>query len=156
MTSLPRSGEGQAGEAGQGGATPTQRARAMRKSLTPQEAHLWGALKRLRADGYHVRRQTPFRGYFLDFVCHARRLVIEVDGGQHADDAQARHDAIRDAVLAREGYTTLRVSNAQVNTNFGGVMETILAALASGPTGASPTLAASPPVPPHEGEGGGS
>ncbi|RYF25757.1 MAG: DUF559 domain-containing protein [Comamonadaceae bacterium] len=59
---------------------PVQRAREMRKALTPPEARLWACLKRLRAEGFHFRRQAPFRGYFLDFVCHGRRLVIEVDG----------------------------------------------------------------------------
>jgi very-short-patch-repair endonuclease len=44
---------------------------------------MWSFLKRLRAEGFHFRRQAPFRGYFLDFVCHAQRLVIEVDGRMH-------------------------------------------------------------------------
>ena len=102
----------------------------MRKSLTPQEARLWLYLRDLRPQGYHFRRQTPFRGYFLDFVCFSRRLVVEVDGGGHNEEAQAQHDRVRDAVFRRHGFHTLRVSNADINTNLAGVLDTILRLLA--------------------------
>lgn len=109
---------------------------------------MWVCLKRLRADGYHFRRQAPFRGYFLDFVCNSRRLVIEVDGASH--EYRQEHDHIRDAVLAREGFRTLRVSNASVRDNLDGVMERVRAELAAD----IPTLASlRSAVPPHEGEG---
>jgi very-short-patch-repair endonuclease len=91
-----------------------ERAREMRKAMTPAEIRLWLALRRLRADGFHFRRQVPFRGYFLDFVCHGYCLVIEVDGQTHDD--RVDHDRLRDAVLAREGYRTLRFSNEDVRT----------------------------------------
>jgi very-short-patch-repair endonuclease len=52
---------------------------------------------------FHIRRQAPFRGYFLDFVCFERRLVVELDGSQHGEDDQADHDFVRDLVLKREG-----------------------------------------------------
>ena len=125
----------------------TVRARAMRKALTPPEARMWLALKRLRAEGYHFRRQVPFRGYFLDFACHSHRLVIEVDGRSH--ETRWEHDRIRDAVLAREGYRTMRFSNVDVRDNFADVMDGVRAALAA----TDPTLTASRSVPPHEGEG---
>ncbi len=92
----------------------------MRKALTPPEARLWVCLKRLRAHGYHFRRQAPFRGYFLDFVCNSRRLVIEVDGVSHA--CRLDHDTVRDAVLAREGFRTIRFSNASVRDHLDEVM----------------------------------
>ena len=101
----------------------------MRKSLTPQEARLWVQLRALRSQGFHFRRQAPFKGYFLDFVCFKSRLVIEVDGGGHGDDAQSEHDQIRDTILKRVGFDTLRVWNNQINTNLDGVMIDILAAL---------------------------
>ena len=100
-----------------------EKARAMRKALTPPEARLWIHLRRLRAEGFPFRRQSPFRGYFLDFVCNRARLVIEVDGRTH--DARVEHDRIRDAVLLREGFRTLRFSNAAVRDNIDGVMERI-------------------------------
>jgi very-short-patch-repair endonuclease len=108
-------------------------ARRMRKQLTPQEAQLWRVLKGLRSEGYHFRRQAPFRGYYLDFVCFKHRLVVEVDGGQHAFPEQARHDAVRDAVLAREGFRTLRFWNGDINTNLEGVCESIWGALSREP-----------------------
>jgi len=86
----------------------------MRKSLTMPEAMLWRVLKRLRAEGYHFRRQVPFRGYYLDFVCFSRRLVVEVDGEMHSVEERARHDAVRDRVLAREGFRTLRLPSMAV------------------------------------------
>ncbi|MGI9169806.1 MAG: endonuclease domain-containing protein, partial [Caulobacteraceae bacterium] len=55
------------------------RARELRKALTPQEARLWPRLRALRVNGFHFRRQAPF----LDFVCFKRKLVVEIDGGQH-------------------------------------------------------------------------
>lgn len=128
--------------------SPTDRAREMRKRLNPPEARMWAALKRLRAKGYHSRRQVPFRGYFLDFACHSRRLVIEVDGCSH--DLRWEHDRIRGAVLAREGYRTLRFSNADVRDNFDDVMEGIMSALTPSSPTRTPLRGV---VPPHEGEG---
>ena len=103
----------------------------MRKTLTPQEARLWLQLRALRSLGYHFRRQAPFRGYFLDFVCFNYRLVIEVDGGHHGEDKQAEHDRHRDAVLSRQGFQTLRFWKSEVNTTLDGVMDTIADALSS-------------------------
>lgn len=54
------------------------RARAMRKALTPAEARLWVALRELRRDGLHFRRQAPMRGYILDFFCWDRGVIVEV------------------------------------------------------------------------------
>jgi very-short-patch-repair endonuclease len=107
------------------------RARSLRKSLTLQEARLWLYLRDLRQQGYHFRRQAPFCGYFVDFICFNHRLVVEVDGGGHSEEAQAEHDRIRDAVLRRRGFHTLRVSNGDVNTNMAGVTDAVLDALAN-------------------------
>jgi very-short-patch-repair endonuclease len=104
----------------------TRRAREFRSNLTRHEARLWGWLKTQRRAGYHFRRQAPFRGYFLDFVCFARRLVIEVDGGGHGEDAQRAHDAVRDAVLRREGSYVLRVTNRNIDESMTGVSDAIM------------------------------
>ena len=127
----------------------TDRARAMRKSMTPPEARMWANLKLLRPVGFHFRRQAPFKGYYLDFVCFKHRLVIEVDGQVHQLDEQIRHDRIRDAVLAKEGFVTLRFDNAAIRDNIDDVMDFVVARLKNSPTLAS--LRAE--VPPHEGEG---
>src|SRR6202021_544981 len=96
----------------------TKRARELRKSLTPQEARLWLRLRALRADGFHFRRQAPLFGFYPDFVCFTHRLIAEVDGSQHGDGAQFAHDAIRDAMLRRAGFRTLRFWNSDVNANL--------------------------------------
>lgn len=98
------------------------RARDLRNSMTKSEVILWSRLKRLRAEGFHIRRQVPFRGYVLDFACFSRRLVVEVDGASHEQPDQAKHDAVRDAVLKREGFQVIRVSNTDVRENLDGVM----------------------------------
>ncbi|HEY2049839.1 MAG TPA: DUF559 domain-containing protein [Caulobacteraceae bacterium] len=104
------------------GAYPVKRARELRKRLTPQEARLWVYLRTLRADGFHFRRQAPFKGFFLDFVCFGSRLVVEADGGHHNEAVQADHDAMRDAILARAGLKTMRIQNGEIDRNFDGVV----------------------------------
>jgi very-short-patch-repair endonuclease len=102
-----------------------QRARELRRDMTKHERKLWFALRTLRSRGFHFRRQSPFRGYYLDFVEHDAKLVIEIDGSQHFDGEQVTHDMTRDRVLAREGYITLRFDNAAVDKNIDGVLESI-------------------------------
>jgi len=141
----PRSGQG-----GEVMSSTTTRARALRNTMTLQERRLWLRLKQLRAEGFHIRRQAPFRGYYLDFVCFDRRVVIELDGGVHGEDVQASRDRVREEVLKREGFEVVRFWNHQVHENIDGVMYTIRSVLAE----ASPTR----PLrghPPHNGEGEG-
>jgi very-short-patch-repair endonuclease len=76
--------------------------------------------------GFKFVRQEPIGRYTVDFVCRERRLVIEVDGGQHATDAR---DAERDRWLVDQGYRVLRFWNNDVLDNLPGVLETIAAAL---------------------------
>ncbi|MFZ3008568.1 MAG: endonuclease domain-containing protein, partial [Phenylobacterium sp.] len=97
--------------------------------MSPPEVRLWARLKRLRERGFHIRRQAPFRGYYLDFVCFDRRIVIEVDGGQHSEDVQADHDATRDLVLRREGFQVLRFWSSAVMHETNEVMDAIVLAL---------------------------
>jgi very-short-patch-repair endonuclease len=68
--------------------------------MTKAEVRLWFRLKQIRSEGIHFRRQAPFRGYYLDFVCFSRRLVIELNGWRHAEDEGLAHDMVRGAVLA--------------------------------------------------------
>ncbi|KPF74883.1 hypothetical protein IP78_13970 [Brevundimonas sp. AAP58] len=126
------------------------KARAMRKALTPAEARLWVALRRLRADGLHFRRQAPLRGYFLDFFCWSRGVVVEVDGGSHTSQNRARKDRVRDAVLAREGLQTLRFDNLAVRDQLDAVVAEVRAACLARPT-RSPLRSDHPP-PQGEGE----
>jgi very-short-patch-repair endonuclease len=103
------------------------RARALRKTMTPQEVKLWVQLRKLRPEGFHFRRQAPVDGYILDFVCFKHRMIVELDGSQHADEDGLRRDARRDAHFAANGFRTLRFWNAEVDSNLHGVVETILA-----------------------------
>ena len=76
-----------------------------------------------------MRRQVPFDTYILDFASHRERLVIEVDGSQHADPRHLAHDEIRTRKLEARGYAVLRYANCQVLQNLDGVMEDIIAKL---------------------------
>ena len=102
--------------------------------MTQPEVWLWARLKRLRDRGYHFRRQRPFKGYFLDFVCIDRFLVIELDGGHHGEESQAEHDGVRDAVLARAGYKVLRFWNSEVRTDIDAVMDRVVLELMERPS----------------------
>ena len=106
-----------------------KRARELRRNMSEPERILWSRLRRLRERGFKIRRQCPFEGYFLDFVCLSRKVVIEVDGGQHNDDWQADHDLVRDKLLRRHGFTVLRFWAGEVRGNLNGVMDRIIAAL---------------------------
>jgi very-short-patch-repair endonuclease len=113
------------------------RARELRRNMSEPEILLWSRLRRLRARGYAIRRQYPFRGYYLDFACLSRRLVIEVDGYQHGDEQQAAHDALRDRILKRHGFQVLRFWSSDVRRNLDEVMDRIVLALEAGPLGGS-------------------
>ena len=110
-----------------------QRARELRRNMSEPEIILWSRLRRLRSQGFPIRRQYPFRGYFLDFACLSRRVVIEVDGFQHADDRQAEHDAVRDRILERHGFRVIRVWASDVRRNLSGVMDHIVQVLETSP-----------------------
>jgi very-short-patch-repair endonuclease len=108
----------------------TGRARRLRRVSTDAEAALWSRLRSRRLEGYKFVRQEPISFYTVDFICRQRRLIIEVDGGQHADD---RRDAIRDRWLSDHNYRVLRFWNNDVLSNMAGVLETIATALAEAP-----------------------
>ena len=85
------------------------RASALRDRMSVPELLLWTGIKGRRLNGLHFRRQHPFGPYVLDFYCASFRLCIEVDGAQHGLREQRDHDARRDAWLAEQGVTTIRI-----------------------------------------------
>jgi very-short-patch-repair endonuclease len=89
-------------------------AKRLRKSPSFAETKLWKALRKLEIEGSHFRRQAPFRPYIVDFVCHAGRLVIEVDGGVHDLAQVAARDLEREKWLQDRGYSVFRVRNEDV------------------------------------------
>src|SRR6516225_174983 len=113
---------------------PPQRrlARAMRAAPTEAERKLWWHLRRrIPTPGTHFRRQVRIGRYIADFACHARRIVIEVDGGQHARTAV---DVKRTKALEANGYRVLRYWNTDVLSNIDGVLEDILSTITTTPT----------------------
>ena len=98
----------------------------MRSGGTQHEEALWTLLRDRRFLDYRFRRQVPIGPFIADFVCYGRRLIVELDGSQHADDPT---DAVRDDELKRRGFRVLRVWNNELTANPDGVMEAILAAL---------------------------
>lgn len=112
-----------------GTTVPVAVARALRQRLTPQEAKLWVALRRLRPAGFTFRRQVPIGPYVVDFACLKARLVVEVDGSHHGFDAHLAKDGVRDARLAERGFRVLRFWNHQVDRELDSVMDTIFARL---------------------------
>lgn len=105
----------------------TERAQELRRQQTDAERKLWSRLRNRQLSGFKFRRQFPVGQYILDFVCLDRKLAIELDGGQHAE--QVPYDDRRRIFLEAEGFTVLRFWNPTVFLETEGVLETILAAL---------------------------
>ena len=97
--------------------------------MTPMEAKLWVALRRLRPAGFHVRRQVPIGPYVTDFACLKARLVMEVDGSGHGRPATAVEDRARDDLLRARGFRVVRFWNDQVHRDLDSVMDTVYAHL---------------------------
>ena len=114
-----------------------ERARRLRKESTDAETRLWLHLRAHRYGGYKFKRQQPIGPYIVDFVCFDARVVIEIDGGQHAEEAE--RDAIRDAWLVGEGFHVLRFWNNEVLENTEGVMQKVLSSLDAPSPQPSPT-----------------
>jgi very-short-patch-repair endonuclease len=126
----------------------------MRTTPTQAERKLWWHLRhRLPPSSTHFRRQVRLDRYIVDFASHQLRIVIEVDGGQHA--RQTERDAKRTEFLQAEGYRLLRFWNNGVLSNIDGVLEMILCEILATPTPGSPSRKRDglTPSPPHKGEG---
>src|SRR5579863_1920574 len=117
-------------------------ARKLRANSTDAEMRLWSRLRRKQLDGFRFRRQQPLGNYVVDFFCPEAKLIVEVDGGQHADESPARADW-----LAGRGYRVVRFWNNDVLANTDGVLLTIRDALHT-PAGTPPSLPS-----PSRGEG---
>src|SRR6266852_1806889 len=101
-------------------------ARSLRNTMTEAEKRIWFRLRAHRLNGASFRRQEPIGTYIVDFVCFDARLIVEIDGGQHAD---SQRDKIRDAWFESQGFTVLRFWNNDVLANTDGVIERIDEAL---------------------------
>ncbi len=103
----------------------TTLARQLRKDSTKAERALWRELAAKRFFGIKFRRQQPIENFIVDFICYEKKIVIEIDGGQHACEQERLDDAKRDAYLKKIGYNVLRFWNNDVLSNIEGVLEKI-------------------------------
>ncbi len=106
----------------------TDRAPALRANQTDAERRLWSRLRDRRLNGWKWKRQAPRGPFIADFYCADAGLVVELDGGQHAEDIEAVKDARRTRVLEAEGLRVIRFWNWEVLQELEMVCETILAA----------------------------
>jgi very-short-patch-repair endonuclease len=100
-------------------------AKKLRANTTPHERILWRALKELPVDGTHFRRQASIGRYVVDFFCPAKHLIIELDGGHHNDDENAKRDRERQTWLEHEGYRVIRFWNSELASDLNAVLERI-------------------------------
>jgi very-short-patch-repair endonuclease len=111
--------------------------------MTDAERRLWYYLRDRRLGGWKFRRQYPVGPYIVDFICPEKNVVIEVDGGQHAENEEM--DLQRSAYLNKMGYRVFRFWNNQVLQETEAILEAILAILAEGKQN-SPSPQPSPPL----------
>ena len=103
--------------------TLLKNARQLRKEMTPQERKLWYLF--LRKYPIKIYKQRIIGSYIVDFYCARAKLVIEIDGSQHYEDAGKKNDSVRSAYLDNLGLSVIRYSNADINCRFDGVCESI-------------------------------
>ena len=118
----------------------TNIARTLRKNFTETERLLWKHIRQKQLDGYKFRRQQPIGQYIVDFVNFERKIIIELDGGQHTE---IEKDKERDKFLRDQGFKVLRFWNHEVFENVEGVLEVIKKNL----------LPPLPFIPSHQGSG---
>src|SRR5579875_2076508 len=106
-------------------------ARQLRKNMTEAERCLWRELRYRQIAGCRFRRQAPIGSYIADFVCFEKKLIIELDGGQHAE--QITEDATRTAWFIGQGFTVVRFWNHQVLEELDSVLEAIWRVVVSSP-----------------------
>jgi very-short-patch-repair endonuclease len=107
--------------------TTTIRARALRNGDNAADRAMWAVLKGRQLAGYKFTRQLPIGPYLADFVCPARGLVLEIDGGLHL--SREAHDRARDEYIINAGYAVFRVPAGTVLSNREGVCDSLLAVL---------------------------
>ena len=94
----------------------TNHARALRKTMTKEEAHLWYQFLCRYKPRFH--RQYVIGNYVADFYCHEAKLVVELDGSQHTDPGKMEYDSKRTEYLNSQGLRVLRFSNLDVLRRF--------------------------------------
>lgn len=93
-------------------------ARELRRNMTRAEIILWSRIRSKNIDGYKFRRQQPILNYVVDFYCHELKLIIEVDGEIHSLSDKSESDMKRDKNLKINGYSIMRLSNFEIETDI--------------------------------------
>src|SRR5688572_30939788 len=101
-----------------------ERAKKLRREMTPAEKTLWKEVRANRLSGLHFRRQQIIHGYFADFYCHQYELIVELDGGIHV--LQKEYDAEREAYLTALGFRIIRFRNEDITNNLKAVLQKIV------------------------------
>lgn len=107
---------------------PIVRARELRKNMTDAERKLWYFLRDRRLSGLKFRRQVPIGPYIVDFACLEKKVIVEIDGGEHNFPDHRRYDSQRAAWLEAQGFRILRFWNNEVLSNIEAVLTVILQA----------------------------
>jgi len=102
----------------------SRNARRLRREMTDIERALWARLRGKQLDGYRFRKQVPLGRFIADFACMQPKLIIEVDGGHHADSVD--HDAERTEWLRSQDFAVLRFWNNEVSENMDGVLQVVI------------------------------
>jgi very-short-patch-repair endonuclease len=113
--------------------------RRLRRNMTDAERKLWSFLRGRQMEGLKFRRQHPYEDYILDFVCLEKKIVVEVDGGQHQE--RIIEDGVRTKMLEKAGFCVLRFWNHEVLQKAEAVAEQILqaASLKENPSSPQPS-----------------
>lgn len=101
-----------------------ERAKQLRREMTPAEKVLWRELRTNKLNGLHFRRQQIVYGYFADFYCHQHELIVELDGGIH--ELQQEYDKEREDYLIAIGFRIIRFDNKEIMNNLKSVLKRIV------------------------------
>ena len=101
-------------------------ARKLRKNLTEEERKLWNLLRNRKFLNLKFKRQYPIYNYVVDFCCEEKKIVIEIDGGQHNEPENIEYDKKRTEIINAEGYKVVRFWNNEINENIEGVYSKLL------------------------------
>ncbi len=96
----------------------TEKARILRKNMTKQERILWTFLRKKNINNLKFRRQYPIGNYIVDFICNEKKLIIEIDGGQHNENKNITYDQERTKYLESKAYKVIRFWNNDIDNNI--------------------------------------
>ena len=103
-----------------------QKARELRNNMTKQEQKIWSFLKNRKFYGYRFLRQYPIGNYIVDFICRSKKIIIEIDGGQHNEPQNIEYDTTRTNFLEAKGYKVIRFWTNDIDKNLDGVYKVLI------------------------------